>query len=79
MSRLEDVSEQYRKREIVRNDYDKNDEYSGTHEDALSDGDEKGKGEKNGQVGGATDIKMRELAATKNKYNLNRPYDDSTA
>ncbi len=79
MSRLEDISEQYRKREIVRNSYDKEDVYAGTHENALSDGDEKGKGEKNGSVGGATDIKMREIAAAKNKYNTNRPYDDSTA
>lgn len=79
MSRLEDISEQYRKREVVRNDYDKNDTYSGTHPDALSDGDEKGKGEKNGSVGGATDIKTREKQIVKNKFNKNKPYDDSTA
>ena len=79
MSRLEEISEQYRKREIVRNSYDKEDTYAGTHPNALSDGDEKGKGEKNGSIGSATDIKQRQIAATKNKYNTNRPYDDSTA
>lgn len=80
MSRLEEVSEQYRKREIVRNSYDKEDVYTGSHENAVSDGDEKGKGlGAPGTVGSATDIKSREVAATKNKYNKNREYNDSTA
>ena len=79
MSRLEEISEQFRKREIVRNDHDQNDQYSGTHPDALSDGDEKGKGDNNGQVGGLTDIKTREAQMVRNKFNVNRPYDDSTA
>lgn len=79
MSRLEEISKQYRKREVTRNDYDNNDQYAGTHPDALSDGDELGKGEKNGSIGSKTDIEQRKLAQAKNKYNLNRPYDDSTA
>lgn len=79
MSRLEEISVQYRKREVVRNSYDKNDEFGSGHENALSDGDEKGKGEQDGSIGGKTDIEQRKIAATKNKYNLNRPYDDSTA
>lgn len=79
MSRLEDISKQYREREVVRNDHDFNDEYSGTHPDALSDGDEKGKGEKNGSIGSATDIKTREQQIVRNKFNNNKPYDDSTA
>ena len=79
MSRLEEISEQYRKREVVRNDHDYNNEYSGTHPDALSDGDEKGKGEKNGSIGSATDIKTREQQVVRNKYNNNNPYDDSSA
>jgi hypothetical protein len=79
MSRLEDISEQYRKREEARNSYNKNDEFGVGHPNALSDGDEKGKGENAGQVGSKTDIEQRKLAAAKNKYNLNRPYDDSTA
>lgn len=79
MSRLEEQSVQYRKREIARNDHDFNDEYSGTHPDALSDGDEKGKGEKNGSIGSATDIKERNQQIAKNRYNYNREYNDSTA
>lgn len=79
MSRLEEISEQYRKEQIVRNGYNKNDEYSGTHEDALSDGDEKGKGEKDGSVGSKTDIQKRKELNTKNKYSYNKPYNDSTA
>ena len=78
MSRLQDISIQYRKREVARNDYDKNDEFGSGHENALSDGDEKGKGETD-TIGGKTDIKQREIAATKNKYNLNNEYNDSTA
>lgn len=79
MSRLEEISEQYRKREVVRNDHGYNDEYSGTHPDALSDGDEHGKGEKNNSVGSATDIKTREKQVVKNKFTYNKPYNDSTA
>ena len=75
MSNLEKISVEFRKKEVARNDFDKNDAYELGHADALSDGDEHGKGEKNGQVGGATDIKSRETAAAKNKYNTNRQYD----
>lgn len=79
MSKLEEVSEQYRKQQISRNSYDKNDEYVGTHDDALSDGDELGKGEKDGSVGSKTDIQKRKELKTKNKYSNNNPYNDSTA
>lgn len=75
MSNLEKISVEFRKKEVARNEYDKNDSYELGHANALSDGDEKGKGEKNNQVGGATDIKSRETAATKNRYNINRQYD----
>lgn len=79
MSRLEDVSEQYRKREIARNDYDQNDIYDAGHDDALSTGDEAGKGEVNGQIGSATDIKKRGVLATKNKYTKNNEYNAGNA
>jgi hypothetical protein len=79
MSRLEDVSLPFRKQNIARNDYDNNDQYTVGHPDALSTGDEQGKGQVNGQVGGATDIKERQKEVAKNKYNNNRPYDASTA
>ena len=43
-SRLEKLGKEERQSEIVRNDYNKQDEYSATHKDALSDGDVQGKG-----------------------------------
>jgi hypothetical protein len=79
MSKLEDISIPFRKNLIAKNDYDNNDAYEAGHPDALSTGDENGKGEVNGQIGGTTDIKTRNKLATKNKYNLNREYNDSTA
>jgi len=68
MSRLEDVSLPFRKENVARNDYGSNNAYEAGHPDALSTGDEDGKGEVNGQVGGLTDIKTRNAAIAKNKY-----------
>lgn len=79
MSRLEDISVPFRKQNVARNDYDNNDQYNTGHADALSTGDELGKGEVNGQVGGATDIKEREKQIAKNKFNKNREYNAGTA
>ena len=79
MSRLEDISLPFRKREIARNDYDENDVYNSGHPDALSTGDEDGKGEVNGEVGGATDIKTRYTSMARNRYNKNREYNAGTA
>ena len=79
MSRLEDVSLPFRKKAVARNEYDENDKYEAGHSNALSTGDEKGKGEVNQQVGGATDIKTRETSIARNKFNKNREYNDATA
>lgn len=79
MSRLEDINLPFRTCSIARNGFDNNDQYSLGHPDALSTGDEDGKGEMNGQVGGATDIKMRQCLATKNKFNKNYEYNSGTA
>ncbi len=79
MSRLEDVSVQFRKKNVVRNDYDENDKYEAGHPNALSTGDEKGKGLVDEQVGGLTDIKTRETSMARNKYNRNKEYNDATA
>lgn len=80
MSRLEEISEPFRKDAVVRNSYNPNDEYSGTHPNSLSDGDEKGKGDDgSGQAGSATDIKTREKSVVRNKFNNNNPYDDLSA
>lgn len=79
MSKLEDVSIPYRKFLVAKNTYDNNDQYTVGHPDALSTGDENGKGEVNGEVGGATDIKVRKTLIAKNKYNNNKEYYAGTA
>lgn len=79
MSRLIENSGEYREKNIVRNSYNNNDKYSVGHPNALSDGDELGKGELNGSVGSATDIKMRKSAKAKNMYNSNNEYNAGTA
>lgn len=79
MSRLEDISLPFRECTIAKNDYDKNDAYVAGHPDALSTGDELGKGEMNGEVGGTTDIKCRSSLIAKNKFNQNNCYYAGTA
>jgi hypothetical protein len=79
MSRLEGESVGFRNKLIAKNDYNYNEEYNVGNPDALSTGDEQGKGELNGSVGGATDIKQREKLIAKNKYNYNKEYNDATA
>jgi len=79
MSKLEDVSAPFRKIEIARNDYNYNDEYNAGNPDALSTGDEQGKGENNGSVGSSTDIATRKKLIAKNKFNYNREYNAGTA
>ena len=79
MSRLEDSSINFRKSNLARNGYDNNDNYNVAHSNALSSGDEKGKGENNNQVGGTTDIKTREKLAVKNKFTPTNEYNSATA
>jgi len=79
MSKLEDYSVGFRKTNIARNSYNINVEYTAGHPDALSTGDEQGKGEVSGQIGGATDIKERKKEIVKNKYNKDKEYYAGTA
>jgi hypothetical protein len=79
MSRLEESSVAFRKNLIAKNEFDNNDQYNVGHPDALSTGDENGKGEMNGEVGGATDIKVRKTLIAKNKFNYNKEYNAGTA
>lgn len=79
MSRLEDMSVGFRKEEIARNDYNQNKPYDQGNPDALSTGDEPGKGEFNGSIGGATDIKTRKTLVVKNKFTPNKEYNITTA
>lgn len=74
---LFDYSASYRNREVVRNKYKTTDEYRASHPNAKSDGDEAGKGENNGSIGGKTDIAQRNTAEARNFYTKNNAYDAS--
>lgn len=79
-SNLTRISQEFRDREIARNTYSRTDEYVSTHPNAISDGDEKGKGESDrGSVGGRTDITQRQLLLSKNRYSNNNPYNIDNA
>ena len=79
MSRIEDASKPIREKLLAKNVYKEGTEYNSANKNALSDGDEKGKGELNGSVGGLTDIVTRKKLLAKNKYNEGKPYNDSVA
>jgi hypothetical protein len=79
MSRLLNNSDEFRRRELSRNTYTNNDNYEVGNPNALSDGDEKGKGELNGSIGGATDIAKRQESLARNKFNKNNEYDITAA
>jgi hypothetical protein len=74
---LLNYSAPFRNRELVRNQYKNTAQYNATHPNAQSDGDELGKGDKGGTIGGATDIRQREYLLAKNFYGKNNPYDAS--
>lgn len=77
MSKLLEQGKEYRDKLISKNIYNKNDEYSASHNRALSDGDIFGRGEVNGVIGTSEDIKQRENLLAKNKYNKNNEYGES--
>lgn len=74
MSLLNDSST-FRDKEVKRNTYGKNKDYGVSHPNAQSDGDDLGKGEKNGSIGNATDIATRNRNVKFNKYNKGRAYE----
>lgn len=79
MSRLLENSGQFRDQQRARNTYTNNDEYVTGHPNALSDGDEKGKGQTDQGVGSATDISKRTEASARNLYNKNNEYGIANA
>ena len=74
-SPLEIISEKYRTELLNKNNYTSNNFYSSINKDALSDGDEKGKGDLNGSVGSKTDINTRLENINKNKFKANSEYN----
>jgi len=79
---LSTYADQERKKLIPKNDYNYSNLYSSTNPDALSDGDEKGKGTGgdldvyNQQAGDIVDIIERKTEIRVNKFNPNRTYPD---
>ena len=74
MSRLDEISKQYRDCTIVKNNFKCGSEYVIGHPNTMSDGDEWGKEENDGQVGGATDIKVRSCSIVRNPFNNDKQY-----
>lgn len=71
MSELYDKSVEGNYREIQMSksvNYGEGNEYNVTHPNALSDGDEKGKGLNNDSVGSSVDINHREFLMKRNRY-----------
>jgi hypothetical protein len=80
MSRLEDMSAMFRNDNLTKSTYKKNDEYSISNKNALSDGDDKGKGELNGSVGSKTDIETQKKLLAKSKFKAGaNEYNQSNA
>ena len=74
-SKLKEIADKQREIQIVKNIYKGNDVYNISHPNALSDGDEKGKGELNNSIGSASDIISRESQMARNQYTKANPYD----
>ena len=77
-TQLEIMGEQQRLIAMARNTYNESNRYGVDNLNALSNGDEKGKGEYNGQVGTLTDNLTRNDLTVKNTYNEKKSYPDFT-
>ncbi len=75
MTKLTDIGKIQRGIQISPNEIQSGNEYNESHPDAMSTGDEDGKGENNGQVGGTTDIKLRTTSNSKNIYGAGKEYN----
>ena len=74
MSRLLEGSPEFRNPLVSRNTFTQNREYQIGDPNAISDGDEQGKGENNGSVGSATDIASRNSLEARNLYTKDNEY-----
>jgi hypothetical protein len=77
---LSRIAEAERKKLFPKNDYATNNQYSSVNPNALSDGDEKGRGTGNfldvynQNIGTRTDIVERKNEIKVNEYQVNKPY-----
>jgi hypothetical protein len=83
MNELGMVGEEQRKRLIPKNDYKPTNAYSATNKDAISDGDEQGKGTgvflDTANGGSSIDVLERINEIKINEYQKNKPYTTPTA
>src|SRR6056300_587911 len=73
-SQIDQISGQFRNEALARNNYQGNKRYDSNHPNALSDGDELGKGENNGKIGSSSDISNRLDSMSRNKYGPDNGY-----
>lgn len=74
-SPLEKLSKQFLNTELSRNQYSYNNGYGINHPNAISDGDNKGKGQnESGEVGSKVDILTRTETLARNRYTNNNGY-----
>ena len=75
-SQIESISDKFREDALARNEYKSLKSYGTSHPNALSDGDELGKGENNGKIGSLTDINTRVDGVNRNFFSENKTYPD---
>ena len=75
-SQIKSISDKFREEALARNEYKSLNTYSSNHPNALSDGDELGKGENNGKIGGITDINSRIDGINRNFFSDSKTYPD---
>lgn len=77
---LRQVAADEKKKLTARNEYkEDSDEYNVTHPNAISDGDEKGKGLNGDNAGSSTDINQRKKQLVQNMFGENNPYKNPDA
>ena len=74
-TQLEIIADRERNILMSRNEYNLGDLYSSNNTGALSDGDERGKGELSGNIGSKTDIVERTSLVAKNPYGPTNEYN----
>ena len=80
MSRLSDQGAILSTQQTVKNRYKQGNEYNVGNKDAISDGDNFGRGANaSGEVGTADDLKARKTQLTKNKYKEGNEYNLNNA
>jgi len=73
---LTKIANDERNKLFSKSEYDPTEEYNSNHPNALSDGDNKGKGE-NGTIGSQADILARQDLLGKNSFNKQNSYSSS--